>query len=253
MIAAGLALDSDEIVGADRGPDRQPQLRLSLLNEFELRRDGHFVPISLVAQRLVVFLALHGRRARRPFVAGSLWPESTEHRACGNLRSAIWRLQVEGVELLEVTPTHLGLPSAVILDLDDATSLARVLTSGCELQVSSILALDKTIFTRDLLAGWYEDWVLMERERYRLLRVHALEALCERLTAAGMFALAAESGIAAVDADPLRESAHRVLIKAHLAEGNRVEAIRRFRILSDILRDDLGVEPSSEVARLLWS
>src|SRR6266571_3495035 len=50
----------------------------------------------------------------------------------------------------------------------------------------------------DLLPYWYEDWVLVERERFRQLRLHALEALCEQLTALGRFDHAVEAGIAAV-------------------------------------------------------
>ena len=37
----------------------------------------------------------------------------------------------------------------------------------------------------ELLPDWYDDWVLLERERFRQLRLHALDALCDDLTRAG--------------------------------------------------------------------
>ena len=86
------------------------------------------------------------------------------------------------------------------------------------------------------------------------IRLHALEALCERLTSTGCYALAIESGLAAVAAEPLRESAHRALIKAHLAEGNRSEALRQYGRLCDLLRTDLIADPPADVTRLVrWS
>jgi DNA-binding SARP family transcriptional activator len=69
--------------------------------------------------------------------------------------------------------------------------------------------------------------VLVERERFRQLRLHALEALCRRLTGDGLHAEAVDAGIAAIAAEPLRESAHRALMSAHVAEGNRGEAMRQ--------------------------
>jgi DNA-binding SARP family transcriptional activator len=64
-------------------------------------------------------------------------------------------------------------------------------------------------------------------------------------------AQAIEAGLAAVAGEPLRESAHRALIRVHLQEGNRVEAIRQFTACKNILRDELGVEPSAELCEAL--
>ena len=80
----------------------------------------------------------------------------------------------------------------------------------------------------DLLPDWNEDWVLIERERFRQARLHALEALCDRFSEAGRMMPAIQAGLAAVTADPFRESAHRALIRTHLREGNRSEALRQY-------------------------
>jgi len=103
----------------------------------------------------------------------------------------------------------------------------------------------------ELLPGWFDDWVLLERERLRQLRMHALELVAERLSDAGRHGDALQAAYAAVHAEPLRESAHRHLITAHLAAGNRAEAVLAYRRLSDLLDSELGIGPSPETAHLL--
>jgi DNA-binding SARP family transcriptional activator len=99
----------------------------------------------------------------------------------------------------------------------------------------------------ELLPGFYDEWLLTERERLRQLRLHALEALCERLTAVGRYSAAIAAGLAAVAGEPLRESAQWILMKAYVAEGNRAEAIRQFERYRNVLRAELSLEPSTEL------
>jgi DNA-binding SARP family transcriptional activator len=108
----------------------------------------------------------------------------------------------------------------------------------------------RTLLADDLLVGWYDDWVLLERERLRQLRLHALEVLSGQLLAAGNGPAAVEAALAAVAVEPLRESAHRAVIRAHLAEGNRAEALRQRDQLRHLLRLELGVKPSRLVTDL---
>ena len=91
----------------------------------------------------------------------------------------------------------------------------------------------------------------MERERHRQLTLHALESLCEHLTAAGRYGCAVLAGLAAVEREPLRESAHRALLRAHIAEGNMWEAIQRYRYYERIAARELGVEPSPLMRSLI--
>jgi DNA-binding SARP family transcriptional activator len=103
----------------------------------------------------------------------------------------------------------------------------------------------------DLLPGWYDDWVIFERERIRQRLLHALEMLSRRLAMIGRWAEAVEAAISAVSADPLRESANRVLIEAHIAEGNLIEGRRAYQRYRDTVRRELGVEPGRELASLV--
>ena len=103
----------------------------------------------------------------------------------------------------------------------------------------------------DLLPGWYDDWVIFERERLRHRVLHALETLSREFCAVGRFAEGLEAAMLAVSADPVRESAQRVLIEAHLSEGNISEAQRAFSVFRRLILRDLGVPPSPALSGLL--
>jgi DNA-binding SARP family transcriptional activator len=194
------------------------------------------------SQRVIAFLALQRHPVRRLHVAGTLWLESSEQRALANLRSALWRLGNPGARIVETLGPNVQLAPDVEVDLNRNTALAQRLVGN--LDQPSDTELRRCTFTEDLLPGWYDDWVLLERERFHQLRMHALEAMAVRFTHQARYAEAVETALAAVAADPLRESAQRVLINAHLLEGNLGEAIRQYRMFRELLRFELGLEPS---------
>jgi DNA-binding SARP family transcriptional activator len=202
------------------------------------------------SKQLLAFVALRRRQVDRRHAAGTLWPFGNEERAAGNLRSALWRLRRAGINVLAADKGSLGLCAHVIVDLhlvdQWATRLIQGTASGRDLAISP------SVFDAlDLLPGWYDDWALMERERIRQRLLHALEALSIRLVGLGRYGEAVDAALLAVSADPLRESAQRALIEAHIAERNLVEARRSYLVYRDLARRELGIEPSSELLALL--
>jgi DNA-binding SARP family transcriptional activator len=231
---------------AARAPGRTT---LSLLNAFELRCDGSSVGLPVSAQRLVAFVALHGGPLLRVYVAGTLWIHSSDERAGASLRSSLWRLNRAGLRIVEATSTHLRLAPEVDVDVHRAYELARRLLDGAATEADLDSA--ERELRGELLPDWYDDWLVFERERFRQLSLHALEALADRLVAAGRLGKALEVALAALSGEPLRESAHRTLIRVHLAEGNRGEALRQYDVCRTLLRERLGVEPSSQLDELI--
>jgi DNA-binding SARP family transcriptional activator len=222
---------------------------LSILNAFELRCDGQRISLPMSAQRLLVFVALQGRPLLRAYVAGTLWIDASEERAGASLRSSLWRLGRPGQQLIEATNSHLRLSPGIDLDLRRACDLAYRLLDRTS--SSEDLDVAETTLGGELLPDWYDDWLLFERERFRQLGLHALEALTEQLAAAGRVGRALEAALSVVRSEPLRESAHRALIRVHLAEGNRGEALRQYERCRQLLWDQLGVEPSPQLEALL--
>lgn len=236
-----------------RGPaagDAGGEPRLTLLGGFGLHLGGKPALMPPGAQRLIGLLALHEEALSRDYVAGVLWGDSTEARASGSLRSALWKLRVVQPEVVWNRGGSLGLLPHVHVDVRHATALARSAVAGC-FGEETVIGLLEPRFCHELLPGWYDEWVLVERERHRQLSLHALESLCEHLTEAGRYGAAVLAALAAVDREPLRESAHRALVRVHLAEGNVWEAIRRYRWYEEIAARDLGVEPSPMMRSLL--
>jgi DNA-binding SARP family transcriptional activator len=224
-------------------------IRLSMLGGFELSRAGAGVALPLAAQRVLAFVALQERPVQRAYVAGRLWLDASEQRANASLRTTLWRAHVLAGDLLAATTTTLSLGNGVRVDLHDVLRCAQQVLRHTDAPTVDDLAC--LVNTGNLLPDWYDDWLVFERERVRQLRLLALEALCDRFSHAGWHAEATQAGLAAVAAEPLRESAHRALMRAHLAGGNPSEAIRQYRILETLLRRELGLRPSLEMRRLV--
>jgi DNA-binding SARP family transcriptional activator len=222
---------------------------LALLNGFDVTYQGASLHVGGAGQRLLAFLALQERPVLRVYVAGRLWLDSTEDRALGSLRSALWSCRRHGVELVDARKSQIRLAAHVAVDLRKAEAYAHQLLD--DTNEPDLWDLARIIGPCDLLPDWYDDWIVIERERFWQLRMHALDVVCERLTALGRYAEAVDAGLAAVREDPLRESAHRAVIKAHLAEGNRAEAIDDYRSFRARLRAELDIEPSPQIEVLL--
>jgi DNA-binding SARP family transcriptional activator len=136
----------------------------------------------------------------------------------------------------------------VRVDLLEAAACAR---GALREDAAADVDFDLSALACDLLPDWYEDWVLFERERFRQLRLRALDALCERLTRAGRLNEALEAGLLSVAGEPLRESAHRALMRLHLADGNTGEAVRQYRLYERLLREQVGIQPSERIQELV--
>jgi DNA-binding SARP family transcriptional activator len=230
----------------------QAPVRLELMRRFALTHLGLRVALPLSAQRLLAYVALQKRPVLRAKVASILWLEGTDERCCANLRSALWRLRRPGCALVEAVGSALRVSPEVAVDVHEAEARARRLLDGApETVAADDLRVDRDDLGADLLPDWYDDWVLVERERLHELRMHALEALAQRLAPLGRYAEAVEAALAAVRAEPLRESAHRVLIGVHLAEGNRHRALCQYREYTRVMRAELDLEPSPEIAQMV--
>jgi DNA-binding SARP family transcriptional activator len=228
---------------------RSQRIHLRLIGAFSLWVEGARLHLGRREERLLAFLAMRGR-CHRPYVAGSLWPNSDEARALNSLRAAVLRVRRAAPNLLDVDGTTLALRPWVSVDFVDLIDCAErvVHHHSCDAERAQYL-----LGTGELLPGWYDDWVMFERERLHHLRIRALEVLAVHELDDGNADLALAAAHGAVSLEPLRESARRLMIRAHMALGNRALAAG---VLAEYRRDlarDLGVEPSAEIVQEVGS
>jgi DNA-binding SARP family transcriptional activator len=231
-------------------PDSGDGICLRLLPRFSLEVHGRPRSMCSRAERVLVLLAVLGGTGRRCTVAGTLWPETTSERALSSLRTTLWGLNRLQLPLVRTSPTTLSLAVEVQVDLWVAMAHARELIDGsypADRDVPETLRL----LRQELLSEWADDWIIVEQEHFRQLRLHGLEALSEQLLRDGRPAQAIVAGLEALACEPLRESAHRLLMTAHIAEGNRKEAIDQYHFCARLLREELDLQPSVEMTSLL--
>jgi DNA-binding SARP family transcriptional activator len=236
--------------------NEKPHLRVSLLGGFRLESAGVAVILPEGSQRLIAFLALRGRVMQRQAVAGTLWPEATDSQGSSSLRSALTRLRGQAQGSLAATARDLGLSDDVQVDLWEARELARRLLDPTGASSSDGPGREAiSALSSELLPDSYDDWAILEAEDWRQLRLHALEVLADRLRARKHYGDAATAALAAIRAEPLRESPRAALIRVHIAEGNPTEALREFARYGELLMLELGVEPTERLRALvadLW-
>jgi DNA-binding SARP family transcriptional activator len=228
------------------------RLQLTLLGGFALRKENGEIAVAASGQRLIALLAFHGRPLARLRAAETLWPGSSAKRSLADLRTTLWRVNRSGEAIISGTQLTLALSADIEVDVLRLITLTRQLDQAAVgLTPMDLISLTPSDLTNDLLPDWYDEWVLDQRESLRQIRLHGLEALSAVLSRAGRHADAVQAALAAIGMEPLRETAHRTLIQAHLAEGNCSEARRQFYLCRRLLREELGVEPSESMRRLI--
>ena len=221
---------------------------LSLLGAWRLRRGSTAVTVASREQRLLACLGLFGCR-HRSFLAGLLWPKSSESQAAGNLRTTVWCISHTFPHLVNTGADTLELDESVHVDSRALQRQVATIQTQPQAQIPGTYV--EVLGRADLLPGWYDDWVIFEQERFRQLRLGALELLARQHLAAGEPARAVDAALSAAGIEPLRESAHLLLVQAHLGAGNRAAAVRAYTMFADRLYDELGVPPSDQLSGLV--
>lgn len=209
-------------------------IRVAVLGSFTLIAGGTTVPLGVDARRLVAYLAIHPRPQERAALAADLWPNLTQTAADRLLADTAATVGVDGL-LIDEPDGPMALAADVEVDLTDALGLVRALP-----EIPASDEPDTKLLLADILPGWTAAWIAVERERFRQLRLHALEERSLRLAFAGRYTEAVAMAKAAVGTAPSRESARRALIEAHLAHGDIAAAVAEYDDFQELLRSSVG-------------
>ena len=107
-------------------------------------------------------------------------------------------------------------------------------------------------YERELMEGFYEDWVLRERERIRMLYMTGLLKLTAYYRMNGDFERGIHHAQQILKNDPLREEVHRYIMELYLDSGQRALAVRQYEICESVLHEEMSIRPMDET-RALYS
>ena len=216
-------------------------VQVSLLGSFSISVNETQVKLPPQCERLVAYLALNGGTVDRDRLVDVLWPDTTASRGCASLRTATWRTRAAcGTSVVQATQAGVQLLVDVDIDIVQAGELGVALLEGDGRPTENLYALDPLA---PLLAGWFEDWVVLERERIAQLHLRYAEGLVRQLVIQGSVHLALAVALQAVSLDRLRQSAHRTLMLVYCAEGNVAQAIAYSREVAAYIEQECGVRP----------
>ena len=229
-------------------------LQIRLLGGVDLRYDGEALPApeSARAVSLLAYLLLHRHAPQsRERLAFLLWPDSSESQARTNLRHVLHHLRRALPDperfLVVTTQTLRWRPDAPYwLDVAAFEALAAGLDGNTEgdRRLSALRAAVE-LYRGDLLEGWYDEWVLSERERLSQQHLRLLERLVGCLEAGGDLAGAIHHAEQLLRHDPLNEGSYRLLMRLFAAQGDRARALRLYHVCVTTLQRELDVEPSA--------
>jgi len=245
--------------------NKPPPLNFVLFGAPEITLDGEPVTgfISAKAKALLCFLALTRRAQSRHALVALFWGDIPEADAKTQLRVALSNLRKLVGDHLSIERETVAFDAAQRYALDVEELERQIADSKLQLaQQNSPSALRHLqaaarVYRGDLLAGMrvrdapeFDEWLLVQRERFRSLALDGLWTLFELERARGSADGARDALQRAIELEPWREEAHRELMLLLARAGKRSAALQQYETCRVVLARELGVEPASETTHL---
>jgi DNA-binding SARP family transcriptional activator/predicted ATPase len=229
-------------------------LKIYLLGQFKLQAND--LPIELPsrpAQSLLAYLVLNsGVSHRREKLATLLWPESTESNARSYLRQALWRLRkclesgsISWEDHLQISDISVTFDSQSNYWLD----ADRILEAGEARPVDEIIE-SVSPYQGELLPGFYDEWIVLERNRIQTAYHQKMNQLLGCLIQSGQLDEALIWGEQWIRLGYSPEPAFRALMRAYAGLGDQSMVSATYQRCMDSLDRELGLEPSLETQQL---
>jgi DNA-binding SARP family transcriptional activator len=204
-------------------------------------------------------LAERNRAVSRDELAEVLWPnqlprswEAAVRGVVSKVRHFVEEAGLPGGQTLTCAfgCYQLRLPPDTVVDLDltaSALEAAELAINEGDIDVACTQALvAHSLASQTFLPGEDGEWIDRCRAERRTQLLRALEILAEVWSQRGEVAQGVLVAEEAVALEPFKETAHRRLMQAHAAAGNRAEALRAYERCRRLLAEELGVDPSPE-------
>lgn len=223
-------------------------LHFSLLGRYDVRLNDEPLVLSLrPVQLLLAYLLLNReKKLRREQLAGILWPDYTETSARKNLRNSVYRLRKAiGDDYLVADRGSVAFNTEAAFWLDVAQLEEATAAEEIESLIQAV-----GLYQGELLPGFYEDWILRERERFQSVFDRQMQGLLERLNAAGRWSESLTWAEHWISQGRAPEPAYRTLMQAHAALGDQASMAQAYQRVRQALEEALGVPLAAETERL---
>lgn len=239
-------------------------VHIHLFGGFSLEGEQGALPAiaSRAGRSLFAYLVIHCDRPHtRELLAGLFWPDLPEARARRRLSQALWQIRQALAPLASPVPYLLADAETVQFD-DELPYWLDVQTFEQNLKQASvgpslppaeqISRLDEAValYNGDFLAGYYDDWVLMEQERLRDLFLEALDRLVLLYKSQGLYEAALSHAARLTREDPLWEEAHREVMRLCFLLGRPHEAIQQYQRCRALFAAEFDTEPGPTTTQL---
>lgn len=221
---------------------------IELLHHFRVTSGGLPLVLGRSGERLVAYLALEDRCLARDHIAGVLWPDISQSRAAANLRRALCLVRHHEPGLVRSDAHRLSLAAGVSVDVHAQRRLIEAITFG---ERAAAAAAELRLLRGVLLPDWDEPWLEASREELRQLRLISLEAVAAAHLGESRPASALAVALCVACDEPLRESVHRLVVQAHLDQGNCAEAARHYLRYRTQLWAELQLRPGAGLEALM--
>lgn len=245
-----------------------PHVHLKLFGSFQIVRaesdnhtngdptqgNGNGSPVRLPTRKiesLLAYLVLHPEAHSREKLAALFWGDTSDEQARVSLRNALAALRkVVGAEIFTADRVTVQLNPDIPVFVD-AMQFSEIGDWRLE-TVDSISNLQSlvSLYRGDLLADFYDDWIVPERERLRQMYLDALLQLTQHYRAASEYARAVEAAQRLLETEPANERAHQHLMFCFVALGERNAALAQYEKCVVALRQELDVAPANETTAL---
>lgn len=244
------------------------RIRISLFGRFSvLQDDAQLIKLdSGKVQELLSYLLLYSTQAHsREKLADLLWGDMPSGRAKKYLRQTIWQIQTaltgsapgSLLGIIEADAEYVRINHNVHIWLDvyefqnAYTQLRSISGYDFTAQQAQTAKNAVNLYLGDLLDGWYQDWCILERERFQSIYLVLLDKLLEYCEKHNLYEEGLTYGIEALRHERARERTHCTLMRLHFRAGHRPAALRQFQACKAALQEELGVEPSRNTLDLL--
>jgi len=251
------AIGKELVQGGIAEEDTVGRLEIYALGEERVVRDDHPVSSSewqaAMAKELFFYVLMHGP-LERDAIGLVFWPDLPTRKMRNSFHTTLHRIRrAVGVDAVVVEGGQYRLGDVDYwFDVEEFEALverARLLPPH-DWQTAELWRRAAALYQGDFLPEAERVWCMPKREALQEMYIEVLIGIGQCHEARGDVERAIGWYRQALETDELREDIHRRIMHGYAEAGRRSEALAQYHTCREVLRRELGVEPSTETREL---